>query len=73
MGLTSTMRAPLVHATRTRTLGDRVMLTESLRNVVAFTIFEAKRRHGPAQPVTRPPLAACRPISPSSGRISATK
>ena len=44
-----------------------------LRNVVAFTTFEAKRRHGPAQPVTRPPLAACRPISPSSGRISATK
>ena len=47
--------------------------SESLRNVVAFTTFEAKRRHGPAQPVTRPPLAACRPISPSSGRISATK
>ena len=45
MGLTSTMRAPLVHATRTRTLGDRVMLTlppiRAADCTVAYT--EAKR------------------------------
>ena len=37
MGLASTMRAPVVHATCTRTLGDRVMLTAPLGSAAPLT------------------------------------